>query len=580
MNFSERKEKCWLIRSNKRVLGPYSFQEIIDQILSGEVHVLDEVAGSLDRWRNIKDNPHFSAAIEQIRFSARSIGDNTVTSRMDSTQTITKSMTQSITQSMTQSMTKSTGYTDESTSLGIGYQSKKEPQVIDQNLILENALGIKKNKTQKKMFNYYLLAIPILLGAFYYAFSTNEDSKKIKSQNAFQENISRAYQLKHTGMFHESLAAFRLAFKEKSSDVNLSMELAPLLIQYGADSRTARQIVENALASRHEDDFFKRSFNVIGLAYSYENKFSEATANYKKGLEKDANDFSLNLNAGYNFYLAKNFELAEQHLKRAIYTDRENIIPVIYLAKNYLDWSRGSDSNDFLAKADKLINSKLASANDGKNELILMKTTILVRQKAGLEEVNKFVDKLLDSDPMLTLDHYHDPTQDIRGLIWSSSEGYCREVLSYVGEGVKQKLYGAYCSFLTGHITDAKNSLELLQQSPEVDVPVRALLAEVYEQMGDSEKSSATYKYISDAKTNFSVHQKVGLRHCIKSQPSSCISTIADKINKDEKLFFTTANAYLASYNSNKSEKARWLKAGLAISPKYLPLIRLSKSVK
>lgn len=581
MNFYDRKEKCWLVRSNKRVFGPFAFQEVVDQILSGEVHLMDEVSGSLDRWRHIKDNPEFSAAIEQIKFSAKSIGDNTVTTRMEGTQTITRSMTHSITQN--------TGaYTDEQTKLALINISKAnsnsntvsstQNRPVDNKQLLESVIG-KKSAKKSSSFGWIYLMIPafvVFLG--YVIFGSKGESQKIKSQNLYQNSLAKAYMMKHLGAYSEALNYFRAAHKERPNDSDVSLELAPLLVQYGNDLRSAKQLADSVLSYRHEDNYISKAYAALGLLNSYENKFNEANAYYKKAQGKATDDYNLKLNMGYNQYLDKNYSMAEVSLNEAIGAEADNSLATIYLAKNYIDWHNSSGNISYLQQAKKLIEKK-ANAFDGKNEFLLLSAVINKRLAAPKEEFDQLIDQMLESDPLLTLDHYHDPSQDIRGITWNTNSSYCSEIISYLDNPNKAKLFESYCKLLAGQLSTAKANLEFLSKKSEYVVHVSALLAEVYEQMGDSEKSFAAAKYAVDQKSQFNLPAKVLLRYCLKQDKADCLKPIMDGFAKDDLLSYYTAKAYDAKLRGQSSEKEKWMRQGLEISPRYIPLLKLEKNI-
>src|SRR3989338_6895820 len=79
-------EKKWLIKSENKILGPYSFEQIEDLLLKKQISIIDEVRDSDTRWLYLRENQQFKKIIEDVRAQ--------IESRSDSTKTIQNSVNQ------------------------------------------------------------------------------------------------------------------------------------------------------------------------------------------------------------------------------------------------------------------------------------------------------------------------------------------------------------------------------------------------------------------------------------------------------------------------------------------------------
>lgn len=72
-------DEKWLVKSNSKISGPFTFDEIVESIVHGDTHVLDEIQGPFERWRPIRDYPLFSAAIARLKASTLRKAEYTLT---------------------------------------------------------------------------------------------------------------------------------------------------------------------------------------------------------------------------------------------------------------------------------------------------------------------------------------------------------------------------------------------------------------------------------------------------------------------------------------------------------------------
>ncbi len=57
----------WLVKSENRILGPYSFEQIGDLIQKKQISLIDEVRDSETRWLYVRENAEFKEVVESIR---------------------------------------------------------------------------------------------------------------------------------------------------------------------------------------------------------------------------------------------------------------------------------------------------------------------------------------------------------------------------------------------------------------------------------------------------------------------------------------------------------------------------------
>lgn len=101
MFLDKRSEKKWLIKSENKIVGPYSFDEILDLLRKRQVSIIDEVRDPETRWLYVRENSEFKDIVEEIR--------KEIDSRQESTKTYQTAVTATSAVNQNTSITNSTG---------------------------------------------------------------------------------------------------------------------------------------------------------------------------------------------------------------------------------------------------------------------------------------------------------------------------------------------------------------------------------------------------------------------------------------------------------------------------------------
>ncbi|OFZ31499.1 MAG: hypothetical protein A2622_02630 [Bdellovibrionales bacterium RIFCSPHIGHO2_01_FULL_40_29] len=91
-------EKKWLIKSENKILGPYSFEQIEDLLLKKQISIIDEVRDTETRWLYLRENQQFKKIIEDVRAQIEMRGDSTKTIQNSVSQAGTKTMDEPVQQ--------------------------------------------------------------------------------------------------------------------------------------------------------------------------------------------------------------------------------------------------------------------------------------------------------------------------------------------------------------------------------------------------------------------------------------------------------------------------------------------------
>ena len=60
-------EKKWLIKTDQKITGPFSYEQIEEQLRKKQISVIDEIRDMEKRWSFVREVPELKALVESIR---------------------------------------------------------------------------------------------------------------------------------------------------------------------------------------------------------------------------------------------------------------------------------------------------------------------------------------------------------------------------------------------------------------------------------------------------------------------------------------------------------------------------------
>lgn len=79
MFLDKNSETKWLVKSENKVLGPFSYDQVNDLIRKKQLSLIDEIRDPENRWLYIRENPEFKDIVEEIRKETEVRGEATKT---------------------------------------------------------------------------------------------------------------------------------------------------------------------------------------------------------------------------------------------------------------------------------------------------------------------------------------------------------------------------------------------------------------------------------------------------------------------------------------------------------------------
>lgn len=178
--------KKWLIKSNSKLLGPFTADQIEELLRKKQISLIDEIRDMESRWQYLRENKFFSKAIEQVR--------KEIDSKSEATKTVQTTTQQSPTQ--TSSVVNNTAIHTQTKSFTDIELTETEAEIISeekmpaefnkvpdsmkvtgskktayQNFVFEGdqkIVAVKRNISQKIWLNILIVVVVAFISAFGY----------------------------------------------------------------------------------------------------------------------------------------------------------------------------------------------------------------------------------------------------------------------------------------------------------------------------------------------------------------------------------------------------------------------------
>ena len=314
-------ERQWLVKSSDSILGPFEFDRVVENIFSGEIHLLDEIKGPFERWRPIKDHSLFAAAIEKLKASTYQQKEMTETHTVDiHTNTDIHTHTEEMSRAQTQSITEKVETTHVTpTPMPQPPKAEKEPpkdQVIYQSKVVQQP-RISQGSRFPSVFLFSFLILVLGSGVFLvYEFQKNKVfEEKVSQYDQLTDGALRAIKL---GEYQTALKHFNQAYSISPNDPNLIIEMTPLSVQFDGQFSQAKLLVEKVLSKSPQKTFTKHGRNVIGLSYAYQGKYQDAVTSYEKVLSLDDQFLPAHINKAYSLIKLGRTQDAVVHMRMVV----------------------------------------------------------------------------------------------------------------------------------------------------------------------------------------------------------------------------------------------------------------------
>lgn len=241
MYLDKNSETKWLIKSENRILGPYSFDQIIDLIRKKQISLIDEVRDSETRWLYVRENPEFKSIVEEMRNEIYSRVDNTVTFQ-SSSKTVDEYVQKTKTDNQfTDISLEAKDIVVVSETLSAVSMDKGASGADPRKNGKAKTYGVQNDKVIRDRLNSYiskavlsLMAMVVLSGAAFYGYVYIHKRNAIRQE---EELVSQVRKYKILGLDQKVVELFsRLTMSSQKKLIPELLEIYPLLESTGLAS--------------------------------------------------------------------------------------------------------------------------------------------------------------------------------------------------------------------------------------------------------------------------------------------------------------------------------------------------------
>lgn len=575
-DFSRRfsdNDSCWLIKVDSRILGPFTFNEIVLKLTSSEFKPFHECISPMDRWRPLQSQPLFIAAVERLKKQKDDSSEFTFTK----TERTSFTRTLDITSATPLPLNEQTPTFIPEPAGALGVESQKPnttpaPRAVNVPPPVQNSQSMPRPHS----FPWVLLGGIVVLVAVVIFLLMGRNQKEVSipqadTKNQFLSLVDKGLEYKKIAEWSEALKYFRKAQSINSKDADLIFEVAPLYIQVENQAMLARSWLEKVMGAQYKRDNVVLGNNLIGLSYAYDNQYKMAIRYYDEALKNEESYLPALLNRGFAMMMSERYDEAEKMFSQSAQIQPNNAIAYIYLIENYIFSGLKNKNRTHFEKAYSMSQQIANRFFDGQQEFLFLQAYAALKLGKDSPSVIALLRNALQIDPDQTNEHMHSPILDWRGLQWSYFHQVCND-LSQLAKNDDHFFVKFMCAYKTNSEIQALQIAEgWAQKSPQNPMPQVAQAIVKYK-LGDYEKARLSLDVAGQLGAQDKIYSQMAVKVCYKLKDSQCLSAYQNKI-----VHMAPLHSYLArsgNTNLSDSERKQAVYSGLRESSNYIPLLR------
>ncbi len=573
-------DKKWLVKSSDLITGPFEFNQVVDNIFSGDVHLLDEIKGPFERWRVIKDDSLFAAAIERLKATTYSKREQTVTGTLDiGTKTHELTKTHTLTTGDEQSQTPPV---NEQAPKPWPHQKNEEKTMVQGRSVkspLSNPAPYPVRPVQDSTRSLSVFFISFLLfalagGAFLVYESSLQANKPMDRTQTAEQLSDEAIGYLKTGEYQKALSNFILAYNLSGQDPNIVLEMAPLSVQFDGQFSHVELMVENLLATRYKKDFMKRGRNIVGLTHSYRGRYRDAIKSYEESLEVDGEYFPAMANQAYSAMKMGDPEKATQIMKKAQISHGDNPIAHYLYIRSLIETGLKTGSKNLFEEALSVSQQYDQKFSDLKQEVFFLKSIARKEMGASRKEIEIAVKNFLRVDSELTTLHVHNVHIDFQSFNWIDFAPHCNGLRDSLDVYLSALLEG-FCFLKSNRVLEAKKVFENQLAEHNNDGILQGLYAASLLKLEELSQAKNVLGFINQIDDKQPVVETI-LRGCLVAHDYNCASAVfKGRHSQHISLLYSHWGNSAIHKVSNPSLAKSSIDLGLEVSPHFAPLLKL-----
>lgn len=564
--------KTWLVKSGDRILGPFTTEIITQMILGRELVILDEVTPPDGRWRFIRDVPAFRSIVEEARKNIMNAREETEIGGFDNTADTTNPADAIEAARMTSARADDHGIRDAEFEDVPSESSPAVSQNQSRQFGLRNAKTAASAKRSSQSIAMWIAAAIVVVCALYMILAMRKPAAQrgIASLD-FDRAAAAAERAWRRGDFLSAERLYRQANGQKPNQPAIVAKLAPLMIQLEGSTVEAKRLLMDTKASaekKADRQILTDLHLASALAAMYSGDLANAKSLYETALYEESARLIAQFNLGMIEYLQGNHEKALTRFSASGSSALVKFMSVRTLMS--MPKRRGGRK-----EAAAILLSLTKSEFDFYQEGQLLSALVLL--ESGNKKASETrIKMVLDADPEMTANHWHDPLVFQSETAWRSLLGICEKLDKGLNSDLSRGLM-AFCLAKTGQTDAAITSLNAAMSTNNENETLQAINAFVLYSTNREADARAAIRIATSQSPAPILAQILKARLCFRANEIECAESQWTPLSNSagtERLAALVGLAHIA-HRKGEKEKAQELTAkAAALSSTYKPAMR------
>lgn len=575
-------QKIWLIKSSNRILGPFSSEEVKNEIKARNVSIVDEIQASGSRWRYIREEQAFIDVVKSLRLEQENAREDTMTSSVTS-----QTITQTDTIEMTGADVDISAQTQVRKSDSFGSETKASPirrappmqgtqatQTKSYGLSHGGAVEKSLKKSTYAIWAVCLLVLA-LIGFFTYDKILQKTAPGLKGRS-FEELRQLGFRARSLGFYDKALAFLKQAEKMSPQDQDNNFNLALLEIVLEKQTLSGRRKLETVLTQKTDRVTGAEGYTAIGLSYALEGDLKSAQDSYSRALSLDEKYWQAQFNQSMTQAAEQQFEAALATLS-AIEIKAQNEL-ILSLMKGIFSLELAKKDKSYISNSEEVF-EKLRVLTEKTSEF-RQEIFLLLAKKASMQKdldaVAKYLQQFLQADPYSTDEYVAELLVDRRFMNWTYLNHFCSDIVEQTEVSSGNLAFKSICLTKAGEQMKAQSLIQqALAQTPKNHV-ILAVSAYLNKESGREAEAKSNLKMSMQEGSSFLSFNLLA-RQCNDENQVNCSRNAWNRVlvMNPQSVEAFSGLAWLAHGEKNTFEMRKQMEQGLSLSHNYRPLLEL-----
>lgn len=563
-------KKEWLIKSAGEIKGPYTFDEVVQGIVSKEFILVDEISRHFNRWKYLRDEEAFERAILEYQNKEYAKGEKTFTN--SGTDTLTEEIRNNVVNfSQGDILTSVQEHLKENEQVRTHQQQAPQENTEVRNYAAEADIRREASR-QTSSFKVVLVVLVLAVVGGYFFLGKKERTL------SYDDITKLAYLNLNQGEFSAAKSFLQKALSVNSTNEEIKYLLSVASVE-SDDTVTAQRLLNEVTQSTQDPKLKSQSFNLLGVIQLKNFSLADSLSKFDQALGVNPKYSAAYYNKGVTLYLDNKFDQAHENFTQSLIHGGLN--GNILLAMTEWASRQASDlafNGPRRRQVGDILNLLVRQSSSMYNYRQEMKVAIayIYFMLGEAAEMKKYIDEALNVDPSLTSDHVVDVSY-YRGLVtWDKLSEWIKKMNDNHSSLDNLKTLYGYSLFKGSEKLKGKDMIEGLLSSNYSNVSNQIIHSYILMSLRRDDDAKATLDPIMPRNNKSLAHLMMG-KICFNKKDWGCAESNFNEAHKSEKGNIAAMAGLAAVHFEKQNYKGAQdlVNAVLTSSPTYKPALQV-----